>query len=66
VPSNAAIPDSPRTQTETAGAERLTREDESSFLHGIALFDVAHKYADVLSLDELLAALAGAMEPAAA
>lgn len=40
--------------------------DESSFLHRIALFDVAHKYADVMSLDELLAALADAMEPAAA
>jgi len=31
--------------------------DESSFLHRIALFDVAHKYADVMSLDELFAAL---------
>lgn len=28
--------------------------DESTFLHKIALFDVAHKYADVMSLDELL------------
>ena len=40
--------------------------DESSFLHRIALFDVAHKYADLMTLDELLAALAGAVEPAAA
>jgi hypothetical protein len=31
--------------------------DESGFLHKMALFDVAHKYADVMSLDELLAQL---------
>jgi maleamate amidohydrolase len=28
--------------------------DESAFLHKMALFDVAHKYADVMSLEELL------------
>ena len=28
--------------------------DESGFLHKMALFDIAHKYADVMSLDELL------------
>ena len=27
--------------------------DESAFLHKIALFDIAHKYADVMSLEEL-------------
>jgi len=31
--------------------------DESGFLHKMALFDVAHKYADVMSLEELLAQL---------
>jgi nicotinamidase-related amidase len=31
--------------------------DESDFLHKMALFDVAHKYADVMSLEELLAQL---------
>jgi hypothetical protein len=31
--------------------------DESDFLHKIALFDAAHKYADVMSLEELLAQL---------
>jgi nicotinamidase-related amidase len=31
--------------------------DESGFLHKMALFDLAHKYADVMSLDELLALL---------
>jgi maleamate amidohydrolase len=31
--------------------------DESVFLHKMALFDLAHKYADVMSLDELLARL---------
>jgi maleamate amidohydrolase len=34
-----------------------TAGDESSFLHKMALFDLAHKYADVMSLDELLAQL---------
>jgi nicotinamidase-related amidase len=29
--------------------------DRSPFLHAIALFDMAHKYADVMSLEELLA-----------
>jgi maleamate amidohydrolase len=28
--------------------------DETAFLHKMALFDVAHKYADVMSLEELL------------
>jgi hypothetical protein len=28
--------------------------DEASLLHKIALFDIAHKYADVMSLEELL------------
>lgn len=28
--------------------------DRSAFLHAMALFDVAHKYADVMSLEELL------------
>jgi maleamate amidohydrolase len=28
--------------------------DESGFLHRMALFDIAHKYADVMSLEELL------------
>ncbi len=31
--------------------------DESAFLHKMALFDLAHKYADVMSLDELRAQL---------
>lgn len=31
--------------------------DQTAFLHKIALFDVAHKYADVMALDELLAQL---------
>lgn len=31
--------------------------DRSAFLHAIALFDMAHKYADVMSLPELLAQL---------
>jgi hypothetical protein len=31
--------------------------DETAFLHRMALFDLAHKYADVMSLDELLARL---------
>jgi nicotinamidase-related amidase len=32
--------------------------DESVFLHKIALFDLAHKYGDLMSLDELLEQLA--------
>jgi maleamate amidohydrolase len=31
--------------------------DRTAFLHKIGLFDMAHKYADVMSLDELLAQL---------
>jgi hypothetical protein len=31
--------------------------DATAFLHKIALFDLAHKYADVMSLEELLAHL---------
>jgi nicotinamidase-related amidase len=31
--------------------------DEAAFLHKIALFDMAHKYADVMSLEELVAQL---------
>ncbi|MGQ0656309.1 MAG: isochorismatase family protein [Betaproteobacteria bacterium] len=31
--------------------------DQTAFLHKIALFDMAHKYADVMSLEELLAQL---------
>lgn len=31
--------------------------DETAFLHKMALFDMAHKYADVMSLEELLAQL---------
>lgn len=31
--------------------------DQTAFLHKIALFDMAHKYADVMSLDELVAQL---------
>jgi len=31
--------------------------DQTDFLHKIALFDMAHKYADVMSLDELVAQL---------
>jgi nicotinamidase-related amidase len=31
--------------------------DVSQFLHKVALFDIAHKYADVMSIDELLAQL---------
>lgn len=34
-----------------------TTGDESDFLHRVALFDVAHKYADVMSLEELIAQL---------
>ena len=34
-----------------------TVADETAFLHKMALFDMAHKYADVMSLDELLAQL---------
>jgi nicotinamidase-related amidase len=40
----------------TAIAEEATG-DEATMLRKIALFDVAHKYADVMSLDELLAGL---------
>lgn len=32
-----------------------TVADQTAFLHKIALFDMAHKYADVMALDELLA-----------
>ena len=39
-----------------------TTGDEASLLHMVALFDVAHKYADVMSLDELLAAIAPAQQ----
>jgi nicotinamidase-related amidase len=31
--------------------------DGSGFLHKVALFDIAHKYADVMSIEELLAQL---------
>jgi hypothetical protein len=31
--------------------------DEAALLHKVALFDIAHKYADVMSLDELIAAM---------
>jgi maleamate amidohydrolase len=31
--------------------------DQTAFLHKMALFDMAHKYADVMALDELLAQL---------
>jgi hypothetical protein len=31
--------------------------DVSSFLHKVALFEIAHKYADVMSLDELIGQL---------
>jgi nicotinamidase-related amidase len=34
-----------------------TAGDRSALLHAIALFDLAHKYADVMSLEELLAQL---------
>jgi len=36
-----------------AVAEEATA-DEAVFLHTMALFDIAHKYADVMSLDEML------------
>jgi isochorismate hydrolase len=39
-----------------AVAEEATG-DEATLLHKVALFDVAHKYADVMSLDEMLVAL---------
>jgi nicotinamidase-related amidase len=38
--------------------------DESVFLHKIALFDLAHKYGDLMSLDELLQQLAALPETA--
>jgi len=31
--------------------------DEAALLHKVALFDIAHKYADVMTLDELIAAI---------
>jgi hypothetical protein len=31
--------------------------DEATLLHKVALFDIAHKYADVMTLDELIAEL---------
>jgi hypothetical protein len=34
-----------------------TAGDATAFLHKVALFDIAHKYADVMSLDELVAEL---------
>ena len=40
----------------TAIAEEATG-DEATLLHKVALFDMAHKYADVMSLDEMLSAL---------
>ncbi len=40
-------------------AEEATA-DESRLLHKMALFDLAHKYADVMALDELIAALRAA------
>jgi nicotinamidase-related amidase len=40
----------------TAIAEEATG-DEASLLHKVALFDMAHKYADVMSLDEVLSEL---------
>lgn len=42
-----------------------TVADESAFLHKMALFDVAHKYADVMSLDELSIQLDATIEEAA-
>lgn len=37
-----------------------TTADESGLLHKMALFDLAHKYADVMAVDELIAALRAA------
>ncbi len=34
-----------------------TTGDEASLLHKVALFDIAHKYADVMSLEEILSEL---------
>jgi hypothetical protein len=34
-----------------------TTGDEATLLHKVALFDIAHKYADVMSLEEMLSAL---------
>jgi len=31
-----------------------TVSDLSAFLHKVALFEIAHKYADVMSLEELI------------
>jgi isochorismate hydrolase len=39
-------------------AEEATA-DEAGLLHKMALFDIAHKYGDVMSLDEMLAMMAG-------
>jgi len=39
-------------------AEEATA-DEASLLHKMALFDIAHKYADLMSLDELLPLIDG-------
>ena len=34
-----------------------TLGDVYTFLHNVALFEIAHKYADVLSLEELISQL---------
>lgn len=36
--------------------------DEASLLHRLALFDIAHKYADVMSLSEMLGLMRGGAE----
>ena len=40
-------------------AEEATA-DEAALLHKVALFDIAHKYADVMSLEDLVSALKNA------
>lgn len=52
----ATVVDAKSYGHKTAIAEEATG-DEATMLRKIALFDVAHKYADVMSLDELLAGL---------
>jgi hypothetical protein len=35
----------------------IAEDDLSTFLHKVALFEIAHKYADVMSLKELVSQL---------
>lgn len=52
----ATAVDSKSSGYKTAIAEDATA-DEAALLHKVALFDVAHKYADVMTTDEIIAQL---------